>query len=328
MLITATLGRLLRNQSTQEQTQANAQVPGSATPPPSRRAAPPPARTGSSARSRPASRSPRSPLSWPAVREGRLHWLWRNEGHRRRGPSPRVCRARADSRALRVRSFSKRSASSRSRAPMRALMAGLRIPVNARMGSFDVGGLADSISANFSRPNDTAAQPPETKIRDPPLHMDPDKLAQRALTSDAAILAIIDGLNGKMHLPSEAFIESMSDHSSNSDALHRLRRRHHRSSALPAQLGQASQKVELSVPWSEITEARSGAEDRQPFGEARVIRLSGRHFFRERINRSPDGLVRLRDETVAVPMWADYVESTNTFQRRRHFHPARLRAAG
>lgn len=74
-------------------------------------------------------------------------------------------------------------------------------------------------------------------------------------------------------------------------------------------------KVELSVPWTEITEARSGAEDRQPFGESArytleytVDTVSGRESEDLRM-----WLLRLRDEQVAVPMWADYVESAALF---------------
>lgn len=74
-------------------------------------------------------------------------------------------------------------------------------------------------------------------------------------------------------------------------------------------------KVELSVPWSEITEARSGAEARQPFGE------SARYAIEYTVDtgdakESTDlkmWLMRLRDEMVAVPMWADYVEAQNGF---------------
>jgi hypothetical protein len=74
-------------------------------------------------------------------------------------------------------------------------------------------------------------------------------------------------------------------------------------------------KVEISTPWAEVTEAQSGAEARQPFGE------SARYMLEYVVDTSTAKestdlrmwLLRLRDETVAVPMWADYVESTNSF---------------
>lgn len=74
-------------------------------------------------------------------------------------------------------------------------------------------------------------------------------------------------------------------------------------------------KVELSVPWSETTKARAGDQDRQPFGESARYTLEY-VVDTDSARESTDlkmWLLRLRDEPVAVPMWADYVESANAF---------------
>lgn len=76
-----------------------------------------------------------------------------------------------------------------------------------------------------------------------------------------------------------------------------------------------SVKLEVNIPWVEITEARAGDQDRQPHGE------SARYILEYEVDtdsarESEDlrmWLLRLRDETVAVPMWQDFVESTNAF---------------
>jgi hypothetical protein len=74
-------------------------------------------------------------------------------------------------------------------------------------------------------------------------------------------------------------------------------------------------KVELSVPWAEITEARSGAEDRQPYGESAryTLEYTVDTFSARESSDLRAWLMRLRDEQVAVPMWADYVESAGAF---------------
>lgn len=74
-------------------------------------------------------------------------------------------------------------------------------------------------------------------------------------------------------------------------------------------------KVELLFPWAEITPARSGAEARQPYGESARYALEYTVDTQD-ARQSTDlrlWLLRLRDETVAVPMWEDYVEIGNAF---------------
>ena len=74
-------------------------------------------------------------------------------------------------------------------------------------------------------------------------------------------------------------------------------------------------KVKLRFPWAEVTTARAGDEDRQPYGE------STRYTLEYTVDTSDARqtsdlkmwLDRLRDELVAVPMWEDHVECANAF---------------
>lgn len=82
---------------------------------------------------------------------------------------------------------------------LQALIGNYRYQVTPRLGSFEMGGAVAAIesSAESSSRGDRGGG--ETRVE--VLHfMDPDKLAQHALRSDAGIMAIVDAVNGKFHI--------------------------------------------------------------------------------------------------------------------------------
>lgn len=205
MLITATLGRLLRNQSTQEQAAANAQIVASATP-----AAV--AQSGATSGSNWIIGAIAAGVAIAAIiallaggfesggptfgREGKFAGIVHGEEHVQ--PAPIVRRYGVDLfEAFRLGKISVDDA--------RALMNGLRIPVSPRFGSFEDGGpvaaLSSSNGLSFST-NDGAAGGVSPSIGDIKVTIlnDMDSLRREILKNDDATHIIINGLNGKSHL--------------------------------------------------------------------------------------------------------------------------------